>query len=70
VKDIVAAKRKPVHVWPAADLAVTSAGRARLDTEVRDVTIPQRTTACEFLPGEPAEQVTALAQRLRELKLL
>ncbi len=70
VKDIVAAKRKPVQVWPAADLGAGT-GEGRLGaTEVRDVTIPQRTAKCEFLPGDASEQVEALVQRLRDLKVL
>ncbi len=71
VKDIVTAKRKPVHTWSPADLGagVTAAPTAD-GVEVRDVAIPQRTAKCEFLAGEPAEQAAALAARLRELKLL
>lgn len=69
VKDIVAAKRKPVQVWAVADLR-TAAQQRLPDVEVRGVTIPQRTAKCEFLPGEPAEQAAVLAQRLRDLKLL
>jgi electron transfer flavoprotein beta subunit len=68
VKDIVAAKRKPVHVWSRADLP--DAGDALPVAEVREVAVPQQTSRCEFLPGEPAEQAAALVQRLRELKLL
>jgi electron transfer flavoprotein beta subunit len=70
VKDIVAAKRKPVHVWAPVDLPVTPADRRLQATEVRSVTIPERTAKCEFLPGDPAAQVAMLAERLRDLKLL
>ena len=69
VKDIVTAKRKPVRTWSRADLAEESGGAAG-GVEVREVTVPQRTSKCEFLQGEPAEQVAALAQRLRDLKLV
>jgi electron transfer flavoprotein beta subunit len=68
VKDIVGAKRKPVQTWPASDLGITDAGAGGI--EVRDVSIPQRTAKCEMLAGEPAEQVAALVQRLRDLKVL
>jgi electron transfer flavoprotein beta subunit len=70
VKDIVGAKRKPVHVWSADDLAAGAAGVRVLGVQVREVAVPQRTARCEYLTGEPAEQAAALAQRLRELKLL
>jgi len=70
VKDIIAAKRKPLQIWPAADLA-TAAGETTADgVEVRSVAAPERTARCELLPGDPAEQAALLAQRLRELKLL
>lgn len=68
VKDIMAAMRKPVHTWTPGELGVAASGvRA---AEVREVAIPVRTTKCEFLDGEPAEQATALVARLRELKLV
>jgi electron transfer flavoprotein beta subunit len=69
VKDIVAAKRKPVLVVTPADLETDAAWTLPVP-EVRQVTIPQRTGKCEMLAGEPAQQVEALTQRLRELKLL
>ncbi|MDR7417513.1 MAG: electron transfer flavoprotein subunit beta/FixA family protein [Armatimonadota bacterium] len=70
VKDIVAAKRKPVHVWAMADVPVTSGDRRVRAPEVQGVTIPERTAKCELLSGDPAEQVATLVQRLRALKLL
>jgi electron transfer flavoprotein beta subunit len=70
VKDIVAAKRKPVQVWTPADVVPVSGGRPMAAIEVRDVAVPQRTARCEFLAGDPPAQVAALTQRLRELKLL
>ncbi len=68
VKDIMAAMRKPVHTWTPAELEAAPVGIK--DVEVREVAIPQRTTKCEFLDGEPAEQAAALVARLRELKLV
>ncbi len=70
VKDIVGAKRKPVQTWPLAELSLEAAGQEASGVEVREVMVPQRTARCEFLSGDPAEQVAALAQRLRDLKLL
>jgi electron transfer flavoprotein beta subunit len=70
VKDIVTAKRKPVHTWPVADLRPPAAVATAAGVEVREVSIPQRTARCEFLAGDPEAQATALALRLRELKLL
>ncbi|MDR7422667.1 MAG: electron transfer flavoprotein subunit beta/FixA family protein [Armatimonadota bacterium] len=69
VKDIVAARRKPVTVVATADLEVDPAWRLPAP-EVRGVTVPPRTGTCEMLGGEPAEQVEALVRRLRDLKLL
>jgi electron transfer flavoprotein beta subunit len=68
VKDIVAAKRKPVHVWSRADLSHATPPLASV--EVREVAVPQQTSRCQFLSGEPAEQAAALVQHLRDLKLL
>ncbi len=70
VKDIVGAKRKPVQTWTAADLSLGPGGPDASGVEVREVVVPQRTARCEFLPGDPGEQVGALALRLRDLKLL
>lgn len=69
VKDIMAAMRKPVLTWTRADLAVQAPEGAQ-GVEVREVAIPQRTTKCEFLDGEPAEQAEALVARLRALKVV
>jgi len=68
VKDIMAAMRKPVQHWPRAELGAGDGGGRRV--AVREVAIPQRTTRCEFLEGEPAEQAEALVQRLRALKIV
>jgi electron transfer flavoprotein beta subunit len=67
VKDIMSAKRKPVRTLAASDL---EAAAVDVGLEVLDVTVPTRTAKCEFLPGEPAEQVAALTERLRDLKVL
>lgn len=69
VKDIMAAMRKPVQTWARTDLPV-EAGQGAQGVEVREVAIPERTTKCEFLAGEPAEQAASLVARLRALKLV
>jgi electron transfer flavoprotein beta subunit len=73
LKDIMAAARKTVPVWKAADLGVdpvrVGSGGRRL--EVRDVALVQRDSRCEMVGGEsPAEQAEGLVQRLRELKVI
>jgi electron transfer flavoprotein beta subunit len=68
VRDIMAAKRKPVQSLAASDLGMDAGAGAGLD--VLDVTVPQRTGACEVLTGAPADQVATLTERLRDLKLL
>ncbi|MDQ7849298.1 MAG: electron transfer flavoprotein subunit beta/FixA family protein [Armatimonadota bacterium] len=70
VKDIMTARRKPVHTWPVEEVASQAGMEGPLEVEVREVTLPERTARCEFLSGDPGEQAAALAQRLRELKLL
>jgi hypothetical protein len=34
------------------------------------VAVPPRTTKCEFMDGDPAQQVQALVERLQTLKLI
>jgi len=68
VKDIMGAMRKPVQTWARTEVAAPAAGAP--EVEVREVAIPQRTTKCEFLEGEPAQQVEALVDRLQALKIV
>jgi electron transfer flavoprotein beta subunit len=73
LKDIMAAARKTVPVWRAADLDLDMArigpGNHRL--HLRDVALIQRDSRCELVPGEtPAEQAERLAARLRERKVI
>jgi electron transfer flavoprotein beta subunit len=73
LKDIMAAARKTVPVWKAADLGVAAAkvGAAGRRLDLRDVTVPHRESRCEVVGGEtPAEQAERLALRLRELKVI
>jgi electron transfer flavoprotein beta subunit len=73
LKDIMAAARKTVPVWNAADLGVAAAkvGATGRRLDLRDVTVPHRESRCEVVGGEtPAEQAERLALRLRELKVI
>ncbi len=72
LKDIMAAAKKPVPLWKAADLDLNptrvGAGAARI--ALREVMIPKQESKCEFVPGDtPEEQAERLATRLRELKV-
>ncbi len=73
LKDIMAAAKKQVPTWKAADLnpdaAKVGAEAARL--EMRDISVPNRDSRCEILDGEsPEERADKLALRLRELKVI
>ena len=73
LKDIMAAARKTVPVWKAADLGIdlSRVGPAGRRLEMRGVMPVQRDSRCEVLTGDtPAEQAERLANRLRELKAL
>ncbi|HXF83347.1 MAG TPA: electron transfer flavoprotein subunit beta/FixA family protein [bacterium] len=67
VKDIMGAMRKPVQQWTPADVGAEA---VLPPVEVREVSVPQRTTRCEFLEGDPAQQAQALVERLQALKLI
>jgi electron transfer flavoprotein beta subunit len=69
IRDIMQAGKKPVETVPASELGDVPGAMAD-GVEVREVAIPARTTTCEFLEGEPAEQADALIQRLRALKVV
>jgi electron transfer flavoprotein beta subunit len=73
LKDIMAAARKTVPVWRAADLGLDFArigpGSHRL--LVGDVALIQRDSRCELVSGDtPADQAEGLAGRLRERKVI
>jgi electron transfer flavoprotein beta subunit len=73
LKDIMAAARKTVPVWKAADLALAPAriGSAGRRVSIQDMVQPTRESRCELVPGDsPAEQAERLAERLRELKVV
>jgi electron transfer flavoprotein beta subunit len=73
LKGIMAAGRKKIPVWNAAELGVdpTHVGQAGALTKVTKLYIPRFEGACEFIEGEtPEEMGEKLALRLRELKII
>ncbi len=73
LKDIMAAARKTVPVWKAADLGLDSkrVGGPGRRISIREMVQPTRESHCELIPGDsPAEQAERLAERLRELKVI
>lgn len=71
LKDIMAAGRKPIPTWTAADLGVAAPKGDTGRVAVAELSIPVRETRCEVLDGEsPEEKVERLVSRLRDLKLL
>ncbi len=73
LKDIMAAGKKTIPVWKAADLGLDperiGPGAARV--VITDVYIPVKESKCEMIEGDtPEEQAAKLAARLRELKLI
>ena len=69
VNDLMAAQRRPITDWPAAELVADLEGRRGL--EVEDIWIPERNSVCEFIEGEDAaEKAANTARRLQEMKLL
>jgi electron transfer flavoprotein beta subunit len=73
LKDIMAAAKKQVPVWKAADLSLdgTKVGAAAARLQVREVLIPKQESRCELIAGEtPDEQAERLALRLRGMKVI
>ena len=73
LKDIMAAAKKQVPIWKAADLNLDEArvGAAAARLQVKDVSVPKRESRCEMLTGDtPEERAEKLAARLRELKVI
>ena len=73
LKDIMAAGKKAIPVWKAADLAVDPdrVGPAAARVAIADVYVPLKESKCEMIEGDtPEEQAAKLAARLRELKLI
>ncbi|HEY6101895.1 MAG TPA: electron transfer flavoprotein subunit beta/FixA family protein [bacterium] len=70
IRDIMQAGKKPTETVPSAELTALPDALRDPGVDVREVTIPQRTTKCEFFEGEPADQAVALIQRLRAMKTI
>ncbi len=70
---IMAAARKQVTVWTAADLGLSAdqVGQQGARLSLERLFIPQVKSQCEFIDGEsPEEMAQALARKLREAKLI
>ena len=73
LKGIMAAGKKKIPIWNAAELGVDTAqvGNAGALTKVTKLYIPRFEGKCEFIEGETPEEMGAkLALRLRELKII
>ena len=73
LKDIMAAGKRTIPTWKAADLGLDpeTVGAAAARVAITDVYVPVKESKCEMIEGDtPAEQATKLAARLRELKLI
>lgn len=72
-KGILAATRKQVPVWTAADIGAGAAmiGPGAARTEVLSLSIPVHEARCEIITGEnTAEAAVKLALRLREARIV
>jgi electron transfer flavoprotein beta subunit len=70
---IMAAARKQITVWTAADLGLgpDQVGKAGARLELEALYVPQVDSRCEFIEGDtPAEMAANLARALREAKLI
>ena len=64
LQGLSAARKKPLHVWKAADLHLPPLPPR---CELLDLYIPKRETVCEVIKGETPEEASArLADRLHE----
>ncbi len=73
LRGIMAAGRAQIPVWSAADLGLDASdvGAAGRKVAVRRLYVETRETRCELIEGDsPAEAGAALAQRLRDAKLI
>lgn len=70
LRETMRAARKPVASWGAGDLGLDAAQMRAKARRVR-IFIPQKTSQCEFVQGAtPTEAGAALAQRLRDARIL
>ncbi len=73
LQQIMAAARKQVTVWAASDLGLDAGqvGKQGVRLSLDRLFIPVQESKCEFVEGEtPEEAANALAQKLREAKLV
>ncbi len=71
LKGIMASKSKPVTTWKAADLGLDASKLQANKTKVLKLYQPVRESKVEFVKADtPADAGIALAQRLRQAKLL
>jgi electron transfer flavoprotein beta subunit len=73
LKGIMAAKKKELKVWSAADLGLSESevGQAGAMYEVKEVLIPKQKSRVEILGGTPEEAAAKLVEKLRkEAKVL
>lgn len=72
LRETMRAARKPVTVWKAADLglAASEVGAAGARRVLERLFLPVKNNRCEFIPGSAQGQAAALAQRLREARLI
>jgi electron transfer flavoprotein beta subunit len=73
LKGIMAAKKKELKVWSAADLGLPDAqvGRTGAMYDVKEIFIPERKSRVEILTGSPEEAAAKLVEKLRkEAKVL
>jgi electron transfer flavoprotein beta subunit len=69
LQGLSAARKKPLHVWKAADLHLPPLPRPR--GELLDLYVPKHETVCEVINGRTPEEAAArLADRLHEEGLL
>ena len=68
LKEIMAAQKKPITTWTAADIGVTvSEGQV----DLKSLAIPQKESRCEMVPGENEEELGAnLAAKLRDRQII
>lgn len=69
VNDLMAAQRRPITRWEAAELDSTAGAGPGL--EIADLWVPEHESVCEIIEGEdPSEMAINAVRRLQELKLL
>jgi len=69
LKEIMAAQKKPLTTWKAADLGIDLAPLGR--RKMLSLAIPQRESRCEMVPGGNEEELGAnLALKLREKEVI